>query len=310
MGEANRRLKNQPITWTVGSHHTLIIEWLRNDERKTGTELAGRISSWGSPVELRCCHSARDVLAALYDALELLRTTGTVPVIHLEAHGLAAQMAGDHSGLSGPDGLGGEEPLLWTSMAPLLGQLNLASRFQLLVVGAACFSLNALDGFNIEQVAPFSALVGFRSKVLDNRLLDSMIELYRQFLKGGHGSIATAVEAANRELHMSKGEVLMTLPIVAFARHLLLSYVEHELEPVRRQSESRRMVRVKALEYGQVVSVEEMTRTYRATALRHCQQAVSTWFAYSDVPENRDRFRIDVHRIFEARERAYRVNTR
>lgn len=307
MGDAKRRRDSPQITWTAGSHHTLIIEWLADDERKTGTELAERLRSWGSAVELCCCHSARDVLVALYDALERLRTTGEVPVIHLEAHGLEAPAVGDDSGLRGPDGLGGEEDLLWVSFTPLLGQLNIASRFQLLLVGAACFGLNALDGFNIKQAAPFSALVGFSSKVNASRLLDSMIELYRQLLRGRHGSIPDAVQAANRELHPSEGEALVTTSFYLFARSLLQSYVQQELEPSFRKAENQRLTRVKAQRYGQVVSLAEMTRVHRATAICHCREAVKTWFAYRDLPENCNRFRIDVLRLFDSTERAFRV---
>ncbi len=310
MGDAKRRRSAQQITWTAGSHHTLIIEWLGDDERKTGTELAERLRSWNSAVELCCCQSASDVLVALDDALERLRTTGEVPVVHLEAHGLEAPAAGDDSGLRGPDGRGGNENLLWGSISPLLGQLNIASRFQLLLVGAACFGLTALDGFNIKQAAPFSAIVGFRSKVNPSRLFHSMVELYRQLLRGGHGSIPEAVEAANRELHPSAGEALVTTSFYLFARNLLLSYAEQQLEPAHRKADNQRLIRLKALEYGQIMSLEEMTRIYRVTALRHCSEAVSTWFAYRELPENRDRFRIDVQRMFEKKERLLQVKLR
>ncbi|CAM0997471.1 hypothetical protein EJMOOK_02265 [Rhodanobacter sp. Root179] len=309
MGDAKRRRGSRKITWTAGSHHTLIIEWLADDERKTGTELAERLRSWGSAVELCCCHSAKDVLVALYGALDRLRITGEVPVIHLEAHGLESPVAGDDSGLRGPDGVGGEEDLLWVSLTPLLGQLNIASYFQLLLVGAACFGLTALDGFNIRQAAPFSALVGFSSRVNPSRLLDSMIELYRQLLRGGHGSIPDAVEAANRELYASEGEALVTTSFYLFAQSLLQSYLRRELEPSFRKAENQRLTRVKA-QCGQVVSLEEMTRVHRATAIRHCREAVKIWFAYRDLPENCSRFRIDVLRLFDSTERSFRVANR
>lgn len=306
MGDARRRRSSREFTWAARSHHTLIIEWLADGERKTGTELAERLRSWGAVVELRCCHSAKEVLVALHDTLDRLRINGEVSVIHLEAHGLESPVAGDDSGLRGPNGLGGQEDLLWVSFTPLLGQLNIASRFHLLLVGAACFGLTALDGFNIKHAAPFSVLVGFRSRVNPSRLLGSMIEFYRQLLRVGHGSIPDAVQAANRELHPSEGEVLVTTSFYLFAQNLLQSYVQRELEPSFRKAENQRLTRVKVRQYGEVVSLGEMTRVHRATAIRHCREAVKIWFAYRDLPENCSRFRIDILRLFDSAERSFR----
>lgn len=304
MGEAKRRRSSTPITWTAGSHHTLIVEWLRDDERKTGSELASRLSSWNSDVVLRTCQSGGDVVCALEEALARLKESGRVPVIHLEAHGCEAPNAGDDSGLAGPDGNGGEEYLPWKQIAPLLGQINLASQFQLLLVGAACYGLTALDCFNIAQSAPFSALVGFASKVEPRTLFESMVELYRQLLKGDHGSIPDAVKAANRELN--SGEFLVTTSFFHHARAVLRSYAKHELEPSYREAENRRMARIASLDGMRPVSAEEMKKIHRLAALRRCQESVATWFAYREIPENRNRFRLDVKRIFEQQENIYR----
>lgn len=304
MGEAKRRRNSKPITWTAGSHHTLIVEWLREDERKTGSELADRLASWSSDVILKRCQSGRDVVSALEEALLRLRETGKVPVIHLEAHGLEAPNAGDDSGLGGPDGKGGEEHLLWRQIAPLLGQINLASQFQLLLVGAACYGLTALDCFDIAQPAPFSALIGFASKVAPRTLFEGMVELYRQLLKGGHGSIPDAVKAANRELN--SGEFLATTSFFHHACAVLVSYAKNELEPSHREAENRRMARIASLEMGRPVSAEEMRKTHRSAALHRCKEAVAIWFAYRELTENRDRFCIDVKRIFEQQEEIHR----
>lgn len=295
MGEAKRRRAQSGMTWTAGAHYTLIIEWLADSDRKTGTELAQRLQTWGSSVELRACCNAAEVLAALYDALEKLRTDGEVPVIHIEAHGLEAPQPSDDSGISGPDGHGGEEQLLWSQMAPLLGIINVESRFQLLLVGASCYGLTALDGFNIKQAAPFAALVGFATTVQERSLFEGMVELYRQLLLASHRNIPEAVRAANRELNI--GEALITTSFSAFAEGVIRSYARHELEPSYRLSENERLVREK-LNMGQVVSLGEMTRLHSLISLRNCQQAVRIWFAYDVIPENRNRFRIDVERIF------------
>lgn len=295
MGEAKRRRAQGGMTWTAGSHYILVIEWLPNGERKTGTELAQRLQTWGSAVELRSCSDAAGVLTSLYDALEKLRTDGLVPVIHIEAHGLEALQPGDASGLDGLDRNGAEEKLLWRHMAPLLSLINIESRFQLLLVGAACFGLTALDAFDTKQPAPFAALVGFATAVKPGRLFDGMVELYRQLLLANHRNIPEAVRAANCELNA--GEVLITTPFNAFAEGIIRSYARHELEPNYRRSENERLVR-EMLKMGRTVSLSDMTRRHNLVSLRNCQQAVRTWFAYDAVPENRNRFRIDVERIF------------
>lgn len=297
MGDAKRRRQEGRSRGTAGSHYVLIIEWLASGDRKTGARLADRLRSWGVQVVHRECACAADVLATLYEALEAVRIKGAVPVVHLEAHGLSAPKPGDDSGLAGPDGAGGGEILLWTQMAPLMGQLNLASQFELLVVGAACYGLTALDGFNIEQPAPFSALVGFGTAVHERRLEESMVELYRHLFRDSNGSLPIAVQAANRELSPAAGEALITTSFQNYADRLIRGYARRELEPTHRHQENERLARERT-KLGMPTTVAEMTRLHRQIALRRCQQAVRTWFAYAAVPANRQRYRFDIEKIF------------
>ena len=298
MSETNQHNERDKMNWTAGSHYTLIVEWLRDDERKTGCELAERLRNWSSPVIYRNCHSRTDVLAALNDALTTLRTEGQVPVVHIEAHGIATTGHSDVSGLGGPGQSGGTEYLLWSEMAPLLGELNIASKFQLLVVGAACYGLSALDMFHIHKPAPFAALVGFGSGVHPRRLFESMAELYRQLLRESHRSIPAAVQAANLELSPAADEALITTSFRMHAENVIRTYAYNEFEPSYRRSENQRLVEI-AHQLGVQVTLEQMAALQKTTAIRRCQESVDTWFAYSDIPVNRDKYRIDVEQIFQ-----------
>ena len=284
----------------------LIIEWL-GEERKTGADLTERIRRWSSPVEHRPCERAKDVLTALDDASKRIRVHGEVPVIHLEAHGHYAPNSGEPSGLCGPDGRGDEELLEWTTMTPLLGQINAASQFQVLVVGAACHGLTALDAFNVNSPAPFSAHVAFGTEVHERRLFECMVELYRQLLTKMHRSIPEATQVANLELNLSEGEMLIAASFHAFARQVIEGIAEEQLEPNYQLQNCSRLALLASVNNGTRFDLEAMRRIQNLALLDGCVRAVNTWFAYDILPQNRQRFDIDVPTIFSRWQQKYRA---
>lgn len=306
MGEAKRRREGRRQGTTVGAHHVVIIEWLPADERQTGTELANRIRSWNKcPVIHHACQSADDVLAALNDTLEDLKTTGQVPIVHIEAHGLAP-VDNENDGIAGPNGKGGTEYLYWKQLAPLLGEINLHSRFRVLLLGAACHGISALDSIEItSRHAPFTALIGFDGTVHPRRLFEAMVALYGQLLDGGHNNLPLAVEIANRELSASAGETLKVTTCRSFFLAAVVGYLKAELEPNYRAKENERL-RLLMLGQGKAFVVSDVDRLFRQ-ALRHrLREIVKTYFAYGALPTNRQRFPINVGRIIHEQEQLYR----
>lgn len=296
MGEAIRRARQAEGRTTAGAHYVLVIEWLGPNDRKTGWELVERLKGWGQAAVLRKCGSSGDVRTALDEALAAARSDGLRPILHLEAHGIAAPNPGDPSGLEGPDGHGGYEQLLWTEVAPVLGEINLATELQLLLVGAACHSLTALDGFAIGGVSPFSAVVAFGNTVSERGLFESMVELYRQLLTSGSADVPSAVNSANRQLVNGDGQII-TFSFLWFARSVIAGYVAKEFEPVQRRRDNRRLSNILHLS-GQPISDQDMADRHRRVAFEHCRRAVATWFAYDQFPWSRVANAIDVRQIF------------
>jgi hypothetical protein len=305
MGEAKRRHDAAQQGTKVGAHHVVIIEWLPADERQTGTDLANVIRPWHKcGVTHRPCHCAAEVLAALYDTLEDLKTTGQVPIVHIEAHGIAPA-DDENDGIAGPDGNGGTEYLYWKQLAPLLGEINLHARFRVLLVGAACHGINALDSIEItSRHAPFTALIGFDGKVKVRGLFESMSALYWQLLNGGHGNLPQAVEVANRELSNSVGEELKLTTCRSFFLAAVVGYLGTELEPAYRAKENERL-RLLMLGQGKSLSASDVDRMFRQAMRQRLREIVKIYFAYDALPENRQRFPVNVGRIIHEQEQLY-----
>jgi hypothetical protein len=302
MGEAKWRHDTNQQGTRVGAHHVVIIEWLPADERQTGTDLANLIRPWNKcGVVHRPCKCAAEVLASLYDTLEDLKTTGQVPIVHIEAHGIAPA-DDEEDGLSGPDGKGGTEYLYWKQLAPLLSEINLHARFRALLVGAACRGINALASIEItSRHAPFTALIGFDGKVQVRGLFECLSALYWQLLNGSHGNLPQAVEVANRELSASAGEELKLTTCRSFFLAAVVGYLKSDLEPAYRAQENERL-RLLMLGQGKSLSVSDVDRKFRQAMRQRLREIVKIYFAYDALPENRKRFPVNVGRIIHEQE--------
>lgn len=305
MGEAKRRRAIAERGTQVGAHHVVIIEWLPADERQTGTELANLIRAWNKCGVIHCrCKSSAEVLAALYDTLENLKITGNVPIIHIEAHGVAP-VDEENDGIAGPNENGGVENLHWKQLAPLLREINLHSRFSLLLLGAACHGINALDALHMAtHSAPFTALIGFEGTVHPRRLFESMSALYWQLLIDNHGNLPLAIEAANRELHRDAGEELRLTTCLSFFIAVVTRYLMIELEPSYRAKENERLASMMR-SLGKPITHSGMDQLFRDEARKRLREIVRTFFAYDALPENRLRFGVDVDRIYREQEQSH-----
>lgn len=305
MGEAKWRRDTAQQRAKVGAHHVLIIEWLPADERQTGADLANVIRPWNKcGVVHRPCKCAAEVLASLYNTLEDLKTTGHVPIVHIEAHGIAPA-DDENDGLTGPDGKGGTEYLYWKQLAPLLGEINLHAHFRILLVGAACHGINALASIEItSRHAPFTALIGFDGKVHIRGLFECMSALYWQLLNGGYGNLPQAVEVANRELRTSAGEELKLTTCRNFFLAAVVGYLKTELEPAFRAKENDRL-RLLMLGQGKSFSASDVDRLFRQAMRHRLREIVRIYFAYDALPQNRQRFPVNVGRIIHEQEQLH-----
>ena len=195
---------------TVGYDYVLVVEWLDQDDRRTGTELHTRLRDAGVPTRLVVCDSGEEVRMALANALREIGAEG-IPAIQLETHG-TDPFEGDARDIGFGAGRG---PLIrWSELGEWLAPLNEASGYRLLVVSAACWGsavIGAIGGG--EHNAPFAGAIGFRTDVPDSRLFDAMVELYRA-LRAGE-SLEQSIASAQRELGPDQQLQLETAVLLA-----------------------------------------------------------------------------------------------
>jgi len=70
----------------TGFDYVLVLEWLGEDDQRTGAGLNDFLPSIGVRSELCVCQSWEDVRQALNRAAATVGTKG-VPTVHLETHG-------------------------------------------------------------------------------------------------------------------------------------------------------------------------------------------------------------------------------
>lgn len=150
---------------TFGFNYILIIEWLFNDDERTGFSLYEWLSGNlpAGKVEYAQCRSPSELEARLEQARRDISVCG-VPIVHFEAHGEDPALGQVPRGLVGPDGIGVGELLSWQRLGDILRPLNIASGFNLLVIGAACYGEGLMLGAPGGKPMPFVAVVGYTEK--------------------------------------------------------------------------------------------------------------------------------------------------
>jgi hypothetical protein len=226
---------------TVGFDYVLVLEWLSDNDDRTGTQLHELLPSVGFRSELVICQSWEDLKRALEKAAFEIPSKG-VPVVHLETHG-SDPWGGPPEDIGfGPTGA---SRVAWTALGEVLAPLNAAADFRLLFVSAACWGSGVIAAIGWgEHPAPFACAVGFRTKVVEGRLRDSMKELYRSIRRGCE--LGECVASARREL--VEGQKVQLEVIVELAVKILrTAYYKPKSPngvragPLRRRRRARRV---------------------------------------------------------------------
>jgi hypothetical protein len=176
-------------------HYVLVIEWLDDDDKRTGMMLVEHLEASGITCVYAGVETCDGFRAVLEEALARIPEWG-IPVIHIETHGEKPSDNIDEDVLFGS----GDGPLLtWPQLGEMLAPLNQAADFQLMLVGAACYGAAAMGAMTgASHVAPFAVCIGYETEVIDDSVIDSMTELYSALLvrrEPPHDAIARAESA-------------------------------------------------------------------------------------------------------------------
>jgi hypothetical protein len=225
----------------VGFDYVLVLEWLSDDDERTGAQLHDLLPSVGFRSELAICRSWDDLKRALTQAALDISCKG-VPVVHLETHG-----SDPWGGAPEDIGFGPLEAtgVPWTALGAVLAPLNVAADFRLLFVSAACWGSGVIAAIGWgEHPAPFACAIGFRTRVVEGRLRDSMKELYRSIRRGC--DLGECVASARREL-VEGQEVQLEITVELAVKILRAVYYKPRFPngvragPLRRRRRARRV---------------------------------------------------------------------
>lgn len=274
-------LKQRMLSLRVG--YVLIIDWLFTEDDQTGAVLRDRLNEHipSTKIEYVRCRSAAEVREALQIAIENIDRRG-VPIVHLEAHGQAPSRDTPPMGLVGPDDAGGSALLAWDELAGLLRPLNFASRFNLLVVVAACYGEGLMIGAMDGEPMPFVGVVGYTDTVSPLSVKHSLFTLYRELLRQ-QSELGDSVDVADRERHFPEDAALRLTPMTVLVAE---SFIEGAARRLRELLDRLR-VSPGATDASALVAARTLLG----------QRLANDWamlWMFDRFPENESRFAIDI----------------
>jgi len=264
----------------IGAHFSkiVVIESL-DQEFRSGTLLYDYLSTLGPdgtsvlPIELVQCQSATHFQEIVAGLVEEARASDEIPVLHVECHGLTAK-----NGIAFCD----SSMLLWPAVTPLLHELNVATRFNLIAVFAACFGAHFLSQMQVVTEAPCCAMLGPADEIQSYDLLGSFRDFYRILI--AISDIAAAVKAAN-----NRGNDFMFIPADYWFRKLMAGYFETECTDI---AMARRATRIadRLRREGYPAKNEDiflLGKSHNRTVL---DRNFNRFFMVKEIPENASRY--------------------
>ena len=207
-----------------------IVESLASDEHQTGTELYERFSASGNRligVFLGNVASAVDLASALTRVLEAARS-GEIPLLHLEVHGSKAGIV-----------LASGECLSWSGLAGMLRPINRATGCEFVTVLACCQGIDALFGFETDDMCPCAAIVGCEGDIWSDELLDGYVAFYQTVMNSN--SIQTGIAALQGKISRSSGTRQIFYPCERAFIRVIANLIRHHEAPYLREQRIRRM---------------------------------------------------------------------
>lgn len=274
----------------------VIIESLDPTEFKSGTELCKFISRLkgthpGVPeAELIEVVGSDGFLNAIKTLIEESKRSGESPIVQIEMHGWD-----DKTGLAFPDGTS----LSWHELAEILGDLNRATGFNLLVSVAACFGGHFIEALRPHEPSPCFAMIGPTHEMSGQELLGSFSAFYGELLTVLDASVAlTAIH--NHRIRL--GGFLTTTAEDWFFK-LAEGYLRTHCTPERLKARGDAIIdelRREGSEFNQAIH-QRIARIGEELAFGFLDRRFPSFFMTNAVPENQERF---ASSLSEAKRRA------
>uniref|UniRef100_UPI004057C7CC hypothetical protein n=1 Tax=Candidatus Electronema sp. TaxID=2698783 RepID=UPI004057C7CC len=270
--------------------HIWIIEWLSSNDPHTGRELHKRMQEYKYFQSIYWkCSSKDEVLAAIERAATDAEHHGIIPLIHLEAHGSTKGLSDREKGVNG---------LTWDELTNPLQRLNIATRFNLIVLIAACQGYAGILTFvkalkESRLTAPALVIAGPYDDLKPKQVLDSTQEFYRR-LSDQPTNFDDAIVSASNEVNCKIDRTIF--PVLLYDEML-----ENLIVSMREDQRVARMNRTREQflkeNKKKRLSPEEKRRLAEAYSpsfqANITQQGWDAIFMMDIFPENKKRFGVD-----------------
>lgn len=257
-----------------------ILQSLPPGDLKTGENLADRLMYLGYnvPVRLRRPITKSEFLQSLLEVGAEARTGNRSPIVHIEAHG----------GTRGLEVSSGEF-VSWWEMKDALTEINTASRFNLLVVMAACCGGHLIEIVRPTDRAPVWGVIGPDRDLAADRIETDFQAFYDEFFTSQNG-----LRALERLNDASVGRPWRYAYVVARRMFRLVfgAYVKTMCSPDALKEREDLLVRQIV---GDQVAPAELRLSLRADLADHgdhFQKMRQRFFMIDLFPENDQRFRL------------------
>jgi len=258
----------------------LIAESLPAREPQTGTILhryiTGVLADLVLPVEPIHVHleSADAFVQLIHQMTDDALNRGFLPILHVEAHG------SEMSGLVFAD----DSSLSWVQICELITPLNRATSFRLVVVVAACYGTDLLDGVRLNRPAPCFAFIAATDEINVGEIMGRFRDLYRTMFTTLDAT--PTFEAMRREC--LQAGVLVPQTAQNWFELLMRQYLAAAASPKGIKEFALRQY-VAATSSGVTANMRKLKRDFKRELPNVIRKYFAAYFMF-DVPGNELRF--------------------
>lgn len=268
---------------SFGFDRIVIVESLPEREFHSGTELGKYLSTLiedpkaPPQIELVLVANASQFRAVIDELAYEARNNEVLPLLHIETHGWE-----DASGLVFAD----DSELEWDEVRNVLGPLNVATKFNLVVSMAACFGGHFIQELRPGQSAPALVVIGPTHTTDGAELLGRFRDFYRTLIETL--DVPLAIEALNSS-PLSTGGFITTLAEDWFQK-VLMGYIEKSC--TKSELDRRARLTLQAVRAnGKQITLEQVQAIGYDRVRTLLDDYASKFFAFHLLPENADRFK-------------------
>jgi hypothetical protein len=223
-------------------------------------------------------------VSSLSDALTLIllehKRVGLLPMLHIEAHGLAGEQ-----GIAFPN----RQYCTWETLKELITPLNIAMKLNLMVVLATCYGGSFASAIRVTDPAPVWGLIGPTREITAGQVQGDFGNFYRTFFLTASGS--QAIDALNARA--PKQSLYYHTSAEEFFLQVWRAYKRNCCSPKILSERARKMYRqAKASKDTKVPNIGELKRRLQREEPDSFARYRDIYFMYDIYPENQSRFAI------------------